>query len=78
MGGAVKAVTKPLTSILGGNEKPAPAPAPPPPAPVEEAPVPMADDEENRKAARRRVSRMSSRSGRASTILTDTGGKLGG
>lgn len=76
MGGAVKAITKPITSILGGEPKA--APTPPPPPPVEESPVPMADDEQNRKAARRRVSAMSSRSGRASTILTDTGGKLGG
>lgn len=77
MGGAVEKVLKPVTSIFGGEQKP--APAPPPPAEVEEAPVPMADDEENRKAARRRVAAMKSRSGRASTILTDAGGgKLGG
>lgn len=58
--------------------KPAPVtpiPKAPPPA---EAPVPMSDDEQTRKARKRAVQAAQARSGRASTVLTDAAGdKLG-
>jgi hypothetical protein len=58
------------------DKAPEPAPAPPPAAePVE---MPIADDKASTDAAKRRVAAMRARSGRASTILTDSGGKLGG
>ncbi len=75
MGSVVKKIISPITSILGGAKTPAPpvieAPTP--------APVPEADDEQAKKNQRRRMSEISARSGRASTIMSNnySGDKLG-
>ena len=51
--------------------------AAPPPAPTPVA-MPDVDSDAVAKERRRKLTEMQSRSGRASTILTDTTGKLGG
>jgi len=56
---------------------PKPVATPPPPAPTPVA-MPDTDSDAVAKERRRKLTEMQSRSGRASTILTDTTGKLGG
>lgn len=75
MGGIFKSVGNVVGSVLGTNEKPAAQPAPAPmPA------LPDTDDEAVRAAKRKKAAQIQSRSGRASTLLSDAGtsDKLGG
>lgn len=63
------------TSTVMASRNRAPA-APPPPDIKPPAPMPVPDDEASLAARRREMSGLSQRSGRASTILSET--KLGG
>lgn len=58
---------------MGGHNKT--PKAPPPPAPI--TPMPIPDDEAVQQAKKRQQAQLVTRSGRASTILSDTGDKLG-
>lgn len=75
MGKLFNSVGTVVGSVLGTNEKPAAQPAPTPmPA------LPDTDDEAVRAAKRKKAAEIQSRSGRASTLLSDAGtsDKLGG
>ncbi len=61
---------------FGGAPKPPKVETPPPPPPP--TPIPEPDDELTRQAKRKRTAEIAARSGRQSTILADTGEKLGG
>lgn len=67
-----------LKSIISGPPKPKPVPAPPPPAPIPEPDSKV--DENVAEAEKKQRLAAVSRTGRASTILSDYGGntnKLG-
>lgn len=75
MGGILKSVGNVVGSVLGTNTAPPAQPAPTPmPA------LPESDDEAVRAAKRKKAAEIQNRSGRASTILSDSGtsDKLGG
>lgn len=75
MGGLSKAVGNVFGSILGTKAEP-----PAQPAPAAMPALPDSDDEAVRAAKRKKAAAMQSRSGRVSTILSDSGtsDKLGG
>lgn len=67
-----------MSSLFGGGDSPAPAPAPillPPPAPVVTPPptMPVADDQLEKRARRKKLAAMYGKRGRSSTMLTDSG-----
>lgn len=61
-------------SIAGGSKKKETAPAP---APTTERVMPLPDDEAVRRARKASILKQRGRSGRSSTILSDSGDKLG-
>lgn len=75
MGGITKSIGNVFGSILGTNKE-----MPAQPAPTAMPALPDADDEQVRLAKRKKAAQIQNRSGRLSTILSDSGGsqKLGG
>lgn len=79
MGKGLNPVKTIVGGVLGGLlGSPKDVPAQPAPTPMPEAP--NSDDVQVREAKRKKAAQIQSRSGRLSTILSDTGGsdKLGG
>lgn len=60
-----------IATLLGGKPS-APDPIPAPPAPATAPPIPGSNDEALRLARKKKVAEAVARSGRMSTILTDT------
>lgn len=75
MGGIVKSVGGVASSLLGTNDKPEAQPAP-----AAMPALPDTDDETVRTEKRKKAAQIQARSGRLSTLLSDTGtsDKLGG